>query len=115
MLTGLATQRPFAPLVFMNSLTFTFPSQWNTSDFITAYINLPSVAALFVGYRLWKHARFWRTSEMDFRPVRHACAAVLIRGVLVAAAQGIPTMEEKEEPKRPPHALRENVWNTLFW
>ncbi|VDB94649.1 unnamed protein product [Peniophora sp. CBMAI 1063] len=72
-----------------------FPGQWNTSDFLVAYINIPLFFALFIGWKVIKRTKFWHTHEMDFW-------------------RGIPTLEETEEPEVPPKNWREKIFNALF-
>ncbi|KAI0035884.1 general amino acid permease 1 [Vararia minispora EC-137] len=81
--------------ILVNGFTVFFPEQWNLSNFLTAYINLPIFAALYIGYKVMKRTRFWRASEMDF-------------------LRGIPCLEETEEPEHPPKNLGEKIFNAVF-
>ncbi|TFY64487.1 hypothetical protein EVJ58_g2599 [Rhodofomes roseus] len=60
---------------------------WNTDSFITAYINIPIFAVLYVFWKVFKRTRSWRPDEMDF-------------------VTAIPTVEETELPEVP---------STTFW
>ncbi|QRW16929.1 amino acid permease [Rhizoctonia solani] len=68
---------------------------FNASDFITCYINIPIFFALFVGWKFFKKTKFWKTQDMDF-------------------TTGIPTIEETESPELPPKNLGEKIFNAIF-
>lgn len=70
---------------------------WNftASGFLTAYINVPLVIALFVGWKIGKKTHWWKPEEMDF-------------------VTGIPTMEETEFPVDPPTTFLAKVADKLF-
>lgn len=68
---------------------------FNASDFLTAYINIPIFIGLYVGYKLWKRTKAWSADEMDF-------------------VRGIPTIEETEAPYVPPRTLGEKIFDILF-
>jgi len=94
---GLAFWGTFWTIIFIliNGFEVFFPGQWNTSDFFTAYINIPAFFLLFFGYKFYKRTRFWRAHEMDFW-------------------RGIPTLEETDAPEVPPRNFKEKVFEALF-
>src|SRR5882762_4654384 len=61
-------------LILINGFQVFFT--WNTSDFFTAYINIPFFFILWAGWRIYKRTRFWRAHEMDFVTV---CGGLWIR------------------------------------
>ncbi|KAI0058944.1 general amino acid permease 1 [Artomyces pyxidatus] len=68
---------------------------WNTSTFLTSYINIPIFFGLWAIGWIWMRSRFWRAHEMDF-------------------VTGIPSLEETETPEEPPKNFREKLFNVLF-
>jgi amino acid transporter len=68
---------------------------FNASQFLTSYINIPIFFGLYFGYKIVKRTRFWHPLEMDF-------------------TTGIPTVEETEHPEEPPKNFGERVANVLF-
>ncbi|KAI0714195.1 general amino acid permease 1 [Cerioporus squamosus] len=68
---------------------------FNASDFLTAYINVPLFIALYVGWKLYKRTKIWKPHEMDF-------------------VTGIPTVEETEVPEVPPTTFMGKVAAFLF-
>ncbi|KAK7031615.1 general APC amino acid permease [Favolaschia claudopus] len=79
--------------VLMNGYAVFF--KFETSLFLTAYINIPIFAVLYFGYK-WKYStRIWKPLEMDF-------------------VTGIPTVEETELPPDPPVTFFEKVGAVLF-
>ncbi|OSD05392.1 general amino acid permease 1 [Trametes coccinea BRFM310] len=68
---------------------------FNASDFLTAYINVPLFIALYVGWKIVKRTKIWKPHEMDF-------------------VTGIPTLEETEVPEEPPRTFGEKVFAFLF-
>ncbi|KAJ7663792.1 general amino acid permease 1 [Mycena polygramma] len=79
--------------VFMNGYAVFF--KFETSLFLTAYINIPIFAALYFGYKIICRTRVWKPLEMDF-------------------VTGIPTVEETELPPDPPVTFLEKVADMLF-
>ncbi|KAJ6485637.1 general APC amino acid permease [Mycena sanguinolenta] len=79
--------------VFMNGYAVFF--KFNTSLFLTAYINIPIFAALYFGYKWVYRTKIWKPLEMDF-------------------ITGIPTIEETEMPPEPPVTFLEKVGDVLF-
>ncbi|KAF8892161.1 general amino acid permease 1 [Infundibulicybe gibba] len=69
--------------------------QFNASDFLTAYINIPIFAALYFGYKIFKRTSIWRPKEMDF-------------------VTGIPTLEETETPIEPPTTIGQRIAAIIF-
>ncbi|TFY77700.1 hypothetical protein EWM64_g6312 [Hericium alpestre] len=69
--------------------------EWNTADFLTAYINLPIFLALYVFWKVVKRTKAWRAKDMDF-------------------TTGIPTLEETDSPEEPPKNLGDKIFNILF-
>jgi amino acid transporter len=68
---------------------------FNASDFLVAYINIPIFFSLYFGYKIWKRTRLWHPLEMDF-------------------TTGIPTVEETEHPEEPPKNFGERIASILF-
>ena len=60
-----------------------------------ANINVPLFAALYFGWKVAKRTKVWKPHEMDF-------------------VTGIPTVEETEEPERPPVTIGEKIAAVLF-
>lgn len=80
-------------IILINGFAVFF--DFNASDFITCYINIPIFFALFVGWKFFKKTKFWKTQDMDF-------------------TTGIPTIEETESPELPPKNLGEKIFNAIF-
>jgi len=40
--------------------------KWSTTDFLTAYINIPIFFALWIGWTIYMRQPFWKPHEMDF-------------------------------------------------
>ncbi|CAE6483557.1 unnamed protein product [Rhizoctonia solani] len=80
-------------IIIINGFAVFF--DFNASDFITCYINIPIFFALFIGWKVFKRTRFWKTEDMDF-------------------TTGIPTVEETEAPELPPKNFGEKVFNIIF-
>lgn len=68
---------------------------FNASGFLTSYINVPLVIALFVGYKVVKRTHWWKPHEMDF-------------------VTGIPSFEETEHPVEPPTTFLGKVAEKVF-
>ncbi|KAF8990674.1 general amino acid permease 1 [Cyathus striatus] len=68
---------------------------FNASDFLVSYINIPIFFGLYFGYKIWKRTKFWSPLEMDF-------------------VTGIPTVEETEHPEEPPKNFGERIASILF-
>lgn len=68
---------------------------FTASGFLTAYINVPLVIALFVGFKVIKRTHWWKPHEMDF-------------------VTGIPTLEETEHHVEPPTTFWGKVGDKLF-
>ncbi|KAJ5471390.1 proline-specific permease [Penicillium desertorum] len=47
----------FVLLLFTSGFTTFIHGHWDTQTFISAYINIPIVLALYLGYKLWKRTR----------------------------------------------------------
>jgi amino acid transporter len=45
---------------------------FNASDFLVAYINIPLFAILYVGWKVYRRTKVWKPAEMDFVTVRAA-------------------------------------------
>ncbi|KAJ3566384.1 hypothetical protein NP233_g7044 [Leucocoprinus birnbaumii] len=72
---------------FVNGYSVFFT--WNTSSFLTHYINIPIFFGLYFLYKIPKRTKFWKKSEMDFYT-------------------GIPTLEETE-------TYTDETEPTTFW
>lgn len=68
---------------------------FTASGFLTCYINVPLVVALFVGWKFIKRTRWWKPEEMDF-------------------VTGIPSLEETEHPIVPPTTVWGKIAEKLF-
>ncbi|CDO68798.1 hypothetical protein BN946_scf184805.g7 [Trametes cinnabarina] len=68
---------------------------FNASDFLTSYINIPIFFALYFFWKVIKRTKIWKPHEMDF-------------------VTGIPTLEETEVPEEPPRTFGEKVAAILF-
>jgi len=79
--------------ILMNGYAVFF--KFESSLFLTAYINIPIFAALYFGYKFTYRTRIWKPLEMDF-------------------VTGIPTVEETELPPDPPVTFLEKVAAVLF-
>ncbi|KAI5122499.1 hypothetical protein M0805_001407 [Coniferiporia weirii] len=82
-------------IIFILINGFSVFFEWNASDFVVDYINIPIFFALYFGYKIWKRTKFWKPEEMDF-------------------VTGIPSMEETEIPEVPPVTFLEKVAAKLF-
>ncbi|TCD69095.1 hypothetical protein EIP91_008737 [Steccherinum ochraceum] len=69
--------------------------EWNTSDFLVAYLNIPLFFALYFGWKIVKRTKIWKPSEMDFHT-------------------GIPSVEETENPIVPPTTIGGKIAAVLF-
>ncbi|KAF8722675.1 hypothetical protein AX14_009689 [Amanita brunnescens Koide BX004] len=69
--------------------------QWNVTDFLTSYINIPIFVGLYLFWKIWKRTSFWSVHEMDL-------------------TTGIPTLEETDAPEEPAKNVWEWMANTLF-
>ncbi|CAK5267222.1 unnamed protein product [Mycena citricolor] len=69
--------------------------KFETSIFLTAYINIPIFLMLYLGYKLIYKTRVWKPLEMDF-------------------VTGIPTVEETELPPEPADTFWAKVGDFLF-
>ena len=45
--------------------------EFNASDFLVAYINIPIFAVLYIGWKVYRRTMVWKPSEMDFITVRN--------------------------------------------
>ena len=68
---------------------------FNASDFLTAYINIPFFIVLYFGWKLFKRTKIWKPKDMDF-------------------VTGIPSLEETEIPEVPPKNIGEKIARILF-
>ncbi|KAH9940775.1 general amino acid permease 1 [Epithele typhae] len=68
---------------------------FNASDFLTAYINIPLFLALYVFWKFFKKTKVWKPHEMDF-------------------VTGIPTIEETELPEETPVTIPQKIAAVLF-
>jgi len=69
--------------------------KWDTSTFLTFYINIPIFLALYFGYKIIKKTKIRRWDEMDF-------------------VTGIPSPEETEVPEVPPRNIWEKIASFVF-
>ncbi|KAJ7708880.1 general APC amino acid permease [Mycena rosella] len=79
--------------ILMNGYAVFF--KFETSVFLTAYINIPIFAAMYFAYKYVYRTKIWKPLEMDF-------------------VTGIPTVEETELPADPPVTFLEKVSAVLF-
>jgi len=68
---------------------------FNASDFLAAYINIPIYAALYFGYKFWKRTSIWDVAVIDL-------------------TTGVPTMEETETPEIKPTTWYGKIAYYLF-
>ncbi|KAJ3485871.1 hypothetical protein NLI96_g4646 [Meripilus lineatus] len=68
---------------------------FNASDFLTAYINIPLFIVLYGGWKIIKRTKIWKPEEMDF-------------------VTGIPSLEETEIPEEPPKTILEKIARAVF-
>ncbi|KAH8103904.1 general amino acid permease 1 [Cristinia sonorae] len=68
---------------------------FNASDFLVSYLNIPLFFGLYFGWKIFKRTKIWKPEEMDFHT-------------------GIPTVEETEEPEVLPTTVGGKVWHALF-
>jgi yeast amino acid transporter len=53
-------------LTLTNGFAVFFPSKWNVSDFLAAYITLPIFLVLYLGHKIWFRTRFYiKTEDID--------------------------------------------------
>lgn len=74
---------------------FTVFFNWQTSKFLTTYINVPIFTTLYVGWKVLKRTKVWKPAEMDF-------------------VTGIPTLEETEVDDVPPRTMGEKIAAVVF-
>ncbi|KAJ7104356.1 amino acid permease/ SLC12A domain-containing protein [Mycena belliarum] len=53
-------------IVIFNGWTVFIKGEWDVSDFIVAYINLPIFLVLYGAYKILRRSKFVRASKMDF-------------------------------------------------
>ncbi|KAJ1300845.1 hypothetical protein OPQ81_002485 [Rhizoctonia solani] len=80
-------------IILINGFAVFF--DFNASDFLTAYINIPIFLGLYIGWKVVKKTRYWKTQDMDF-------------------TTGIPTVEETKSPELPPKNFGERLFNIIF-
>lgn len=68
---------------------------FNTSNFLTSYLNIPVFFGLFLFWKITQGTVFWKPDEMDF-------------------TTGIPSCEETEGPTIPPKGFWQHVAAVLF-
>ncbi|KZP04955.1 general amino acid permease 1 [Athelia psychrophila] len=69
--------------------------EFNASDFLTCYINIPFFVILYVGYKVFKKTKIWSVDKMDF-------------------VTGIPSIEETETPPVVPTTAWGKILEKLF-
>ena len=79
--------------IFINGFTVFW--NFNASDFLTAYINLPIFVLMYFGWKIVKKTKIWKPEEMDF-------------------ITGIPSLEETELEEVPPRNVWEKITAVLF-
>jgi len=82
-----------ALIILINGFDVFF--DFNASDFLTAYINVPVFVILFIYWKFYKKTKMWKPSQMDF-------------------TTGIPSLEETEAPEIPPTTLRGKIFEAVF-
>lgn len=80
-------------LILINGFQVFF--DFNASDFLVAYINIPIFFLIYFSYKFIKRTSFWKPHEMDF-------------------VTGIPTMEETELPEEPPVTIMQKIAAKIF-
>ncbi|KIJ21136.1 hypothetical protein PAXINDRAFT_6905 [Paxillus involutus ATCC 200175] len=68
---------------------------FNASDFLTCYVNIPIFFGLYFFWKFFKNTKIWKPEEMDF-------------------VTGIPTVEETEGPIEPPVTILQKIAAVLF-
>ncbi|KIM29391.1 hypothetical protein M408DRAFT_112567 [Serendipita vermifera MAFF 305830] len=68
---------------------------WDTSRFLTSYINIPLFISFYIGFKWWYRTEIWRSDEIDF-------------------VTGVPTLEETETPPRIPRNVWEKIADAIF-
>ncbi|KAF8835975.1 hypothetical protein BDN67DRAFT_366182 [Paxillus ammoniavirescens] len=68
---------------------------FNASDFLTCYVNIPIFFGLYFFWKFFKKTKMWKPEEMDF-------------------VTGIPTVEETEGPIEPPVTVLQKIAAVLF-
>ncbi|EJD07463.1 general amino acid permease 1 [Fomitiporia mediterranea MF3/22] len=68
---------------------------FNASDFLVAYLDIPLFFLLYFGWKIYKRTKFWKPQDMDF-------------------VTGIPTMEETEIPEEPPRTIGQKIAAVIF-
>ncbi|KIJ21134.1 hypothetical protein PAXINDRAFT_165882 [Paxillus involutus ATCC 200175] len=79
--------------IFINGLSVFW--DFNASDFLASYINIPLFFGLYFFWKFFKKTKIWKPEEMDF-------------------VTGIPTVEETEGPIEPPVTVLEKIAAALF-
>lgn len=111
---GLAIWGVFWTMIFILFNGYQVFFEWNTQNFLTAYINIPIFFGLWIGWSLYMRQPFWRGEEMDFVTVCLTASAFANMLAHSRDSQGIPTIEETDSPEEPPRNLGEKIFNAVF-
>ena len=79
--------------IFVNGFEVFF--DFNATDFLTCYLNIPLFIILYFGWKTFKRTKIWKPHEMDF-------------------VTGIPTVEETEIPEDPPRTILQKIAAVVF-
>lgn len=82
-------------IIIFNGWQVFLKGQWNVSDFITAYINIPIFAGLYAVYKIVTKSKIIGVADMDF-------------------VSNVPPLEmyDREEPT--PTTITGKIWAWLF-
>jgi amino acid transporter len=83
----------FSVIIIFNGFAVFIKGRWKVADFLTAYINMPIFALLYVFWKVFKRTRFVRASETDIWSGKHA-------------------VDNEVWPEQIPRNFLEKVW---FW
>ncbi|KAG2352824.1 amino acid permease/ SLC12A domain-containing protein [Suillus spraguei] len=82
-------------MLFILTNGYTVFWDFNTSGFLTSYLNIPLFFGLFLFWKITRRTTIWKPDEMDF-------------------TTGIPTCEETEGPEIPPKGFWQHIAAVLF-
>jgi amino acid transporter len=62
----------FSIIIVFNGFAVFIKGNWTVGDFLTAYINIPIFAVLFIFWKVLKRTKYVRASEADIWSGKHA-------------------------------------------
>ncbi|WPH00025.1 amino acid permease [Acrodontium crateriforme] len=98
-------------LTLTNGFQVFFPSKWNVSDFLAAYITLPIFLVLFLGHKIWSTLQRVKSGQKVSFGAALQFAIPIAEIDVLTGKQEMDELEALDEP-RVPRNLLEKIW---FW